>query len=209
MVTWTNFWGGLAECAASGGEKKRGVQKANETGILEEALDMNLKKHNWQELGSPDPARPVHLRWAAERSAHSAVPTYMLKGWQAGWSGKSLKNCFFLVSQTIKNRDFAESWDCLWGAWGHLGQAWCVLGSLWACIGCVLARLRASWRRLGPILGHLWEILEEFWVVLGAFWQSFVSIFRRFSAILRNMRNRKKLRRTYGFSLIFKVPEEF
>ena len=73
-VAYHSFWDGPAKCASPGGEKKRGVQKTNETGILEEALDMNLKKHYWQELGSSYPARSAHLRWAAERCARSAGP---------------------------------------------------------------------------------------------------------------------------------------
>jgi hypothetical protein len=60
------------------GEKKRGVQKAKETGILEEALDMNLKKHYWQELDSMCPARPVHRWWAADLSAARDPPGRIL-----------------------------------------------------------------------------------------------------------------------------------
>ena len=40
MVPLTDFWVGPAECASSGGEKKRGGKKAKDVGYLRSRLDI-------------------------------------------------------------------------------------------------------------------------------------------------------------------------
>jgi len=86
-----------------GREKERG-QKPLEIRNIKKKLG---KGKHWQELEvqcSTRPAPPT-VGGGFKRSAHSAVPPYMLRGLASWMIRKRIEKSQLLAAQTIKNRD--------------------------------------------------------------------------------------------------------
>ena len=106
-----------------GREKERG-QKAKETGPLEEALDMNLKKHYWQELEvCIQHALHSLQEGGGTRRAFRRPHLGCLEAWRAEWLG-SFENKHkiaifdFLDAEKLS---FGEVWEACLRVLGYLG----------------------------------------------------------------------------------------
>ena len=121
------------------------------------------------------PARSSHPRWAAECSAHSAVPT--LDAWRLGKldDQENHRKISIFGYPNRKKSSFAEA---LGASLGSLGASWAVVARLGRVLGVHLVHLgasegvlEASWGHLGASGGDLGRVLGSLGGFLEASWE--------------------------------------